>query len=99
VGGDPGSPKHKGYRFKDKDVTGDGMLRLLLKGGDAGKSKAIAKGKNNLAKGQLALPLGTAAALAGASSVTVQLFPSDAPCLSTTLSTVVQDTGGRFKAK
>ena len=76
------------------------MLRLLLKAGDAGKSKAVAKAKNNAGKGQTALPLGTAAALAGSSGATVQLFGSDAArCLSVTLGTVVQDTGTRFKAK
>lgn len=99
VGGAPGSPEHKGYRYKDKDVTADGTLRLLFKGGAAGQSKAILKGKNNAAKAQASLPLGTAAALAGSTTVTIQLVPSDAStCLSATL-VPVQDTGSRYKAK
>lgn len=100
IGKPPGDPKHKGYEYKDKAASADGVLLVLLKGGEAGASKAVAKGMNNSAKGQTALPTGLAAALNGSTSATIQLHGSDAiACLSCPLSTVLKDTGALFKAK
>jgi len=76
------------------------MLLILMKGGDSGRSKVLAKGKNNSAKGQFYLPTGVVAQLMGSSRATIQLFGSDAPkCLSVTLTTVLKDDGVQFKAK
>jgi hypothetical protein len=58
------------------------------------------KGKNNVLKAQLSLPVGVTAALNGAAGAQIQLIGSDAPqCLSATLSTVSIADGVRFKAK
>ncbi len=99
VGKPPGDPGHKGYNYKDKAATADGMFAIQLKGGDQGKSMFLAKGKNDVDKGLTALPTGLAAALAGSSGATIQLRGSDAAtCVSCPLSTVDKDDGVIFKA-
>ena len=35
----------KGYKYKDQTAAQDGITKIILKGGDAGKSKALVKGK------------------------------------------------------
>jgi hypothetical protein len=50
-------------------------------------------------KGQAALPTGTAAALAGATSATLQLTTSDAACFEAELGTVKKADGMLLKAK
>ncbi len=48
----------KGYSYKDKDRTPDGLDKVLLKAGLAGKAKALVKGKGpNLPAFPLPLPL------------------------------------------
>jgi len=90
-----------GYVYNDRAASADGVTSLKLLGGPGGKSKILLTAANNSAKGQTSLPTGIAAALAGSTSVTVQIHGSDAPeeCFSTTLGTVVKDTGNVFKAK
>jgi cysteine-rich repeat protein len=96
--GVPGTPKHQGYKYKDKGLEADGTFLLQIRG--PGAAKALLKGKNNSSMGQVSLPTGVAAALAGSSSATMQLHGSDAAvCLSVDLPTVVKDTGVQFKAK
>lgn len=91
IGGAP--PAGKGYKYKDDALAAAGVFKLLLKGGAAGKSKALVKGKGP------GLP-DVAAALQSAGSVTVQLRGSDAPqCLSASLSTIVKQDASFFKAK
>jgi len=100
VGKAPPDPGHKGYRYKDATTTSDGMLLLLLKGGEAGKSKIVAKGKNNAAKGQTSLPTGAATLLSGSTQATIALHGSDArKCFSCALTTVTKDADGTFKAQ
>jgi hypothetical protein len=100
MGKPPGDPKHKGYRYKDGTATDQGMVLVQLTAGRAGKSKVIAKGRNNAGKGQTGLPIGAAATLHGSSAVTVELHGSDAPkCMACTLSSVLKDDGTTFKAK
>ena len=88
--------------YKDRDGTTWGINKMLLFAGAAGKGKVLIQGKNNAKKGQTSLPTGIAAGLAGSTSVTLQLTPSDPggaiPCYSMTLDTVVKDTGELFKA-
>ena len=82
-----------GYRYKDKALTADGVLLMLLRAGAAGKSKLIIREKG---------PTGIAAALSGATSATVQLVASDAPapsCFGVDLPVVTKNDGLRFKAK
>ena len=61
-----------GYKFKDSTAGGDGVSKVLLKGGDAGRTKALVKAKG----GNLdldAMPLGETV------QVTVQLIRNDGP--------------------
>lgn len=97
LGGVP--PSGKGYLYKDKVASSSGVRKLLMKGGDAGKSKAILVAGNNSKKGQASLPTGIAAALAGSSTVQVQLHGSHAlSCYAKTL-TDIKVKGLSFKAK
>jgi hypothetical protein len=86
-----------GYKYTDKLLTSDGMLQLLLKSGPAGSGKFIAKGKNDLAKGQTALPTGIAARLTADRRATVQLTTSNAGCLTGTVDNIRDATGTVFK--
>ncbi len=69
-GGAP--PAGSGYNYGDKARESFGVFKLLLKGGAAGRSKALLKGKGP------SLPDGIPAALQSSSSVTMQLHGSDA---------------------
>lgn len=86
-------PDGKGYKFTDKDLASDGVKKAILKGGDAGKSKLIVKGKGSN------LP-GVAGGLAGSSSVTLQLHVSDSgECVEATLFDIKKAEADFFKAK
>lgn len=89
----------EGFKYKDKDGTAQGIQNMLLKGGDAGKSKLAVKGKNNVGKGQTSLPTGIAAALTGSANATIQLRGSNAPGCFSCAVTTSKDEGGTFKAK
>jgi YVTN family beta-propeller protein/cysteine-rich repeat protein len=91
-------PAGRGYTYKDAAAASDGMRKLVVKGGDAGKSKALVKAKNTAGLGQSALPTGIAAALAGSASATIQLVSSDASCLSITLDQVSRAQPTFFRA-
>ncbi len=91
LGGDP--PSGKGFAFKDKAATSDGVQKILMKGGDAGKSKAILKAKGT------SIPTGIPAALQSSTTATIQLRTSDGVCLSHVLTEVGTATADRFKAK
>jgi hypothetical protein len=87
-------PGFKGFKYKDKARTSDGIQLVLLKAAEADKSKVVVKGKG------ANLPDGVAAALQGATGATIQLIGSDAPeCISATLSTVKDADGVKFKAQ
>ncbi|MFT4569424.1 MAG: hypothetical protein ACI8TX_000642 [Hyphomicrobiaceae bacterium] len=83
----------KGYGYKDKDVATQGVAKIGLKSGDAGKGKADALGKNNVAKGQTSLPLGVVAALGGNVSPTIQLITGEGVCVGATMNTLKKDDG------
>ncbi len=83
LGGDP--PSGKGWKYKDTARSADGVLKLIMRAGDAGKSKIILKAKG------AAIPL--TGAVSGSmyfeqdSEVLVQLVSSDGgACFETTLS-------------
>lgn len=81
-----------GFKYKDKELTPDGLQFILEKSGIAGKSKLIVKGKGaNL--GMTTLPLTT--------PVTVQLKRNDTPttCWQATYSTSLKNLPEQFKAK
>lgn len=91
----------RGYGYVDKSLSADGVRTMKLLGGAAGKSSILLKGKNDASKGQTSLPTGIAAALGGATHVTVQLHASDAvrSCYGATLDTVTANDGSSLKAK
>src|SRR5262249_53751927 len=92
IGGAP--PFGSGYKYKDDALTASGAFKLQYKGGAAGSSKALLKGKGN------GLPDGIAAALQGSLNATVQLRGDDAPeCLSITVSDIKKNDPDFFKAK
>lgn len=91
VGKEP--PDGKGYKYKDLAGDDQGIQKLLYKGGDTGKSKAIVKGKGTN------LPTGIPAALQSSASATVQLRASDGQCLSVTVSDIKKQETDFFKAK
>jgi hypothetical protein len=88
-----------GFKYNDKELTADGVLKILLKAGDAGKGKAQVKGKRNAPKGQTALPIGVAAQLAGDTSATVQLHSSNAGCITGDITNVKDNTSILFKGQ
>jgi hypothetical protein len=89
----------KGFRYKDKAGIAQGIQSVLLKADEAGKSKLVVKGKNNVAKGQTSLPTGIAAALTGSANATIQLRGSNAPGCFSCAVTTSKDDEGKFKAK
>ena len=84
----------KGYKFKDATGTPDGVNKSILKGGDAGKAKALVKGKG----ANLPDPLGAALTL----PVTAQLV-NDANniCFEGVFDSadIKKNDGEQFKAK
>ncbi len=93
----PPPPDGKGYVYKDKDHSSDGVGLVKLKAGDPGRTTLLVKGKNNSSKGQTSLPTGLTTALAG-NQVTMQLRTSDAECFSVTLNDVTA-VPGKLTAK
>ncbi len=88
-----------GYLYKDKDIATDGVKKIGYVSGPVGKGKADAIGKNNVAKGQTALPTGVASALSGNTAPTIQIITSDGLCVGATMNTVRSDDGFRYSAQ
>jgi predicted acyl esterase len=81
----------KGWRYDDKDRTPDGVQRVDLKAGVAGKAQVAVQAKGlNLTSP--ALPISTL-------PVTVQLRSSAGQCWQSTHTSVLADTATQFKAK
>lgn len=95
IGNAPNDPDGagKGYKYMDRSLASDGVLRVLYRGGDAGRSQAIVVGKGP------ALPVVLPAALQSSSSATVQLRSSDGLCLSVQLNEISKQEPFYFKAK
>lgn len=72
-------PNGKGYKYKDNLLTAAGVSRIVFKGGAAGRSKALVKGKGST------MPTGIPAALQTSGTATIQLRASDGICLSHTM--------------
>jgi cysteine-rich repeat protein/YVTN family beta-propeller protein len=91
IGGQP--PDGKGYRYRNfTGVFADGVSKMTLKGGAAGRSKA-------LIKGFYFVPVGLPAALQNATAVTVQFRSSDGACLSAELTEIKRQSSAVFRAK
>jgi|GEM_PF-1646985 len=88
----------KGYKYNDKDLTADGIQKILLSGGDAGKGKITVAGKNNASKGQNSLPTGVAALLQSSTQARVQLLTSATSCFEVTVTQVKKADGSTFSA-
>jgi hypothetical protein len=84
----------KGFKYKDKDTTTDGILKINLFGGDPGKGKVLVVGKNKTAT----MPTGVALALQNQASATVQVLASDASCFGVIVTQVKKADGTLFKA-
>jgi hypothetical protein len=83
-----------GLKYKDPTFVADGVSLILLKGGTAGKSKALIKGSGSN------LPPGITAELQNVAGATVQLRGSDAlHCLSLTVGNIKKQDSANFKAK
>jgi hypothetical protein len=95
IGHAPNDPRGpgKGYRYRDRTLAADGVLSLVYRGGDAGRSQVVVTGKGS------SLPSGIPAALATTSQVTVQFRSSDGLCLSIDLDEIQAQDSNSFKAK
>lgn len=82
----------KGYKYKDKAASADGVTMMKLGGGDPGKGKLKIKGKGSN------LPSGIAAALQNQTSATVQVLSSNASCFGVALTEVKKADGVTFSA-
>ena len=89
----PAPPDGKGYKYKDRLFSSDGVFKILYKAGDAGKSKAIVKGMGSN------LPDNLASSLQSSTSVAIQLRSSNGVCLSGTASDVGKNDPDFFIAK
>lgn len=86
--------KTEGYAYADSTSAADGISKIQLAGGDAGKGKIMLLGKNSTAH----LPTGVTAALNGSASAIAQFITSDGGCYGGTLSTVKAADGSAFSA-
>jgi hypothetical protein len=85
----------KGYMYKDKDATADGIAQAKLGGGDAGKGSVKIQGKNSSGN----LPIGVVAGLLqNPSGATVQILSSNAACFSIGLTEIKKADSTVFQA-
>ena len=88
----------KGYGFKDKVASNDGIDKIQLAGGEAGKGKASVGGKNNADKGATALPTGVVAGLTLEIAPTVQIVAGGGRCITAAINSISKDDGQQYKA-
>lgn len=88
----------KGFKYKDKERTPNGVLKAVLKAGDEGKAKIVFKaGRGNLATG----PAGGPPAVPIVGSLTAQLHaPATGTCWGATFdaATAKRNSAGIFQA-
>jgi hypothetical protein len=85
----------KGYAYKDKDATADGIAQAKLNGGDAGKGAVKIQGKNSSGN----LPTGVVAGLLNnPSGATVQILSSNLACFSIDLTEIKKADSTVFQA-
>jgi hypothetical protein len=88
-----------GYRYQDRLAASAGVTKIGYLSGSTGTGKADAAAANNASRGQTALPPGIVAGLAGNTAPTVQLVTSDGFCVGATMTDVLRDEGGLYKAR
>ena len=82
LGGDP--PSGKGWRYLDRDMTSEGVQRMILKGGSAGRAKIVFKAKG--AAVPLPAPFNSEKFFEQDANVIAQLLSSDGgTCFESTL--------------
>lgn len=89
----------KGFGYKDKLASADGVTKIGFGSGDATKGKADLGAANNAAKGLADLATGVVAVLSGNSAPTAQLLTTDGFCVTATLDNVKKDDGVIFSAQ
>jgi len=87
-----------GLKYDDRSLRHDGVQRLRVRTGPAGKGRAALKGANKASQGWTNLPVGIGAALADGGVATIQVSARDAMCVSATLD-MVKATPGLFTAR
>src|SRR5262245_29039073 len=87
-----------GPKYGDAAASAAGVRSIVTKAGDAGKGQVKVVAQNK-APALVSMPTGAAAALTGATSVTVRVVTSDGACFGATLGTVSKADGLVFKAK
>ncbi len=85
--------------YADPDGASDGVVKIGLVPGAAGKGKLTLRASNQAKKNRSALPLGIAGELANEASAVVQLHARGATCFSAELGTVKKADGSRFEAR
>jgi len=88
-----------GHRYRDQGATAAGVTHLRLRPAEDPRGKATARAGNRATRGQTALPVDLAGALAGHTSATVQLAAHDGGCIEAVLTRVTRDDGSRWKAR
>ncbi len=87
----------KGWKFKDKSGTNDGIQQIQLRPGLAGRSKVQVKAKGVV---PTPTPISSLEMLDVDPQVTVQLFGSNiSTCWTSSFSTPLKNTATQFKAK
>lgn len=88
-----------GFRYKDKEASSSGVLKLKGKSPKPEKATFKLKARNKLKKGQTAMPTGITTSLEGATRAWVQVVTSDAQCFEGNLGAVKKNDATQFKAK
>ncbi len=88
--------KDTGWQYQDKGAASDGVTKMKVSGGAAGKSQIQLQAANNAKKGQLSLPTGIAAALQASTSATLQVVTSDAQCFAVTMDEIKKQEADAF---
>lgn len=88
-----------GLAYKDKNGIGDGVRKLVAKGGAAGKGKLTLEARHDQNRAGTDLPTGIPAALAGATHATLQVHTGPDACYSAVLDAVKTATSTAWKAK
>lgn len=97
IGGVP--PGGKGWRYIDRDLSSDGVARMILKGGVGGKAKIVFQARG--AALPLAAPFSSEKLLAQDDRVIIQLISSDGgACFETALpAPAKRSSGAMFRDK
>jgi len=77
-----------GLKYDDRDLTHDGVRRLRVRTGEAGKGRFAIKAANKATHGWDNMPVGLAATLGNGAGAIIQMSARDAMCVTSTLNSV-----------